>query len=72
LFRFNKPNESKLPFVVFFQVFGVGVADVLTLCNASFDFFCEGTQLVFKNVMTQLLNTFLISFIKINYIIYSD
>ena len=42
LFRFNKPNKSMLPFVVFFQVFGGVGADVLTKCNASFDFLLWG------------------------------
>jgi len=68
LFRFIKPpNKSKLPFVVFCHVFGVGGADVLTLCSTSVMIcFCERTQLILKNIMTQLLNTFLISLIKIN------
>ena len=36
---FHKPNKSKLPFVVFCQVFGVGGFDVLTNHNANFYFF---------------------------------
>ena len=73
LFRFCKPNKSKLPFVVFCQVFGVGGTDVLTLCSTSVMIcFCERTQLILKNVMIQFLNIFLKSLIKINLNIYLD
>ena len=68
LFRFIKPsNKSKLPFAVFCHVSGAGDADVLTWYSTS-----ERTQLILKNVMIQLLNTFLIYLIKINHNICLD
>ena len=72
LFRFIKhSNKSKLPFVVFCHVSGVGGADVSTECSTSLMIcFCERTQLILNNV--HLLNQFLISLIKINHNGYLD